>query len=175
MRAVVDTNVILVVNGAHDEVGEACVDSCAAQLLELTRRGRIVIDDANEIVEEYLRKTEPRKGQRLGDAFLKWLLNNQSNPKRVERVTLTQTAGGSYAEINALQLPPTLDPSDRKFVAAAAKAKRPTPILQATDCKWLNWWQELARVGINVQFLCPDDVVRWHRRKYPKAAPPQLP
>ncbi|MFO1284516.1 MAG: hypothetical protein U1F51_19010 [Burkholderiales bacterium] len=69
MRAVVDTNVILVANGAHRDVGEECHAACTARLFEPAKRGRVVIDDANEIVEEYLHKTEPRRGRRAGDAF----------------------------------------------------------------------------------------------------------
>lgn len=175
MRAIVDTNVILVANGAHDDVTDECRDACAEMLLALTRGGRVLIDDANEIVDEYLHKSEPHKGQRLGDAFLKWLLNNQGNRNRVERVPLTRTAGGSYAEVDALEVPLTLDPSDLKFVAVAAAANQSTPILQASDSKWLDWWPELSMVGIEVKFLCPDDIARFHRRKYPKRVPPQLP
>jgi hypothetical protein len=99
MRVVVDTNVILVANGAHADVGDDCRDECVAQLAVLAKRGRVVVDDLNEIVEEYLRKTEPHKGQRPGDAFLKWLLNNQSNPRRVERVSITPAGQQSYAEL----------------------------------------------------------------------------
>lgn len=175
MRAVVDTNVLLVANGAHDDAGETCRAACTAKLAALAKRGVVVIDDAYQIVEEYLRKTRPRTGKHAGDAFLKWLLNNQANPKRVERVVLAPTGARSYAQVDALNLPHKLDPSDRKFVAVAAGARRATPIIEATDCKWLDWWQDLAAAGVAVEFVCREEIVRFYRRKFPTRSHPSLP
>ena len=175
MRAVVDTNVILVANGAHAAVSEDCRQACVERLLLLVRGGRTVIDSGNQILEEYLRRTEPRKGQRPGDAFLKWLLNNQSNPKRVERVAITRAGANSYAEFDALDLPVQVDPADRKFIAVAAAARGRPPLWQASDSKWLDWWPDLGDVGTHVEFVCPEDIVRFYRRKFPRRRAPILP
>lgn len=175
MRAVIDTNIVLVANGAHPAVSYDCREKCVSLLSELVRRGTVVIDDGNEIVEEYLRRTRPHTGNRAGDAFLKWLLNNQGNGKRVERVAISSVANHSYAELDALNLPIRIDPSDRKFVAVAAGAASATPIWEATDCKWLDWWQALEAAGLKVEFACPVDVARFYLRKFPKRASPRLP
>jgi predicted nucleic acid-binding protein len=175
MRAVIDTNVILVANGAHAETSEDCRATCFERLARMARRGRCVIDEGYEILEEYLRKTEPHTSRRAGDVFLKWLLNNQHNPARVERVPITPSSSRTYAELDKLGLSVTIDPSDRKFIAVAAGRRRKPPIWQAADSKWLDWWESLRDVGITVEFLCPDDLIRHYRRKFPKRGAPTLP
>lgn len=175
MRAVIDTNVILVANGSHPGMGEECRLACIERLEAMAKRGRVVIDDGFEILEEYLRRSEPRKGRRAGDVFLKWLLNNQHNAARVERVPIEVSAGHSYAEIDALGLSINIDRSDRKFVAVAARRRRKPPIWEAADSKWLDWWQALRAVGIEVDFLCTGDLLRHYRRKFPNRPIPLLP
>ena len=175
MRIVVDTNVICIANGAHPDAGDLCRQECIDRLATLTKIGRVVIDDGNEIIEEYLRQTEPRKGQRAGDVFLKWLLNNKANRTRVERVSITPTANGSFAEFDALKLPLSVDPEDRKFIAVAVKPKRKAHIWEGTDSKWLDWWQPLRDAGVQVDFVCPEAMVRYYRRKFPRRAVPRLP
>ena len=44
MRAVVDTNVVLVANDAHEEVSPECVLACIDRLEALMRHGTVVID-----------------------------------------------------------------------------------------------------------------------------------
>ena len=46
MRAVVDTNVVLVANGSHADVSPDCVIACIDRLESLMKNGRVVIDDA---------------------------------------------------------------------------------------------------------------------------------
>jgi hypothetical protein len=175
MRAIIDTNVILVANGAHPDVSESCRDACIDKLTRIVKDGQVVVDDANEIIEEYLRRTEPHKGSRVGDVFLKWLLNNQGNPKRVERVPLSPTGEASYSEYEALNLPHRCDPSDKKFIAVAVRASQQTPISQATDSKWLDWWRSLHESGLAIEFVCPGDITRFYRRKFPSREAPSLP
>ena len=175
MRVVVDTNVILIANGAHPDTGDLCRQACVDRLAQLVKKGRVVIDDGNAIVEEYLRRTEPRKGQRPGDVFLKWLLNNQGNRARVERVSITPAVDGSFAEFDALRLASNVDPQDRKFIAVAVKPRRKARIWEGADSKWLDWWQPLRDAGVHVDFICPEAIVRYYRRKFPDRAVPLLP
>lgn len=52
----------------------------------------VYIDDGNgdsAIVEEYRRNLSAKGQPGPGDAFLKWLLTNEWNPTRVQRVALT--------------------------------------------------------------------------------------
>lgn len=176
LRAVIDTNVILVANGAHAEMGEECRAACVERLAAIAQHGRVVIDQGYEILGEYLNKTEPHVGKRAGDVFLKWLLNNQHNRQRVERVPITTSGQGrSFAELDRLDLPIDIDASDRKFVATAARPRRKPPIWQAADSKWLDWWQALRDAGIAVQFICAADLARHYRRKFPGRPEPRLP
>jgi hypothetical protein len=94
MKAVIDTNVLLVANGQHDDASPGCVVECVNRLQGMQREGIVVIDDEYRILGEYQNKTciNPPKG--VGDVFLKWLLRNSSSP-RVEQVTLDEMADDS--------------------------------------------------------------------------------
>jgi predicted nucleic acid-binding protein len=172
---VIDTNVLLIANGSHDGFSQNCRDTCVQRLLQRQRAGVVVIDDASRILGEYSHKTRPNQPKGVGDAFLKWLLQNQANRKRVHRVSITPTYEGRFAEFPDASLQERFDPPDRKFVAVAHAHPGKPPILQAGDSKWLDWWQALERSGIRVDFLCPNDVRAVYVRKFPDRPPPPLP
>jgi hypothetical protein len=163
--AVVDTNVVLVANGLHADVSPECVKTCALTLQILMRSGRLALDDGFRILLEYQNKTQPKKGNGPGDAFIKWALQNRCNAKRVDQVTLVeheQRGFESFPDDAALA---NFDAADRKFVAVSG-AHPDTPfIAQATDSKWLGWAPTLKRHGIDVAFLCPADIQRFHAKK----------
>ncbi len=171
---VIDTNVLLVANQQHADASPGCVLACAQKLLRAQQHGVVVIDDAYRIIKEYCNKPDVN-GTRTGDAFLKWLLQNQSNTARVHQVSINETAPDHFAEFPDPVLQPTFDPSDRKFpLVANAHPNRP-PILQAADCKWLNWWPALHATGITVDFVCPADICGFYGNKFPGLAIPPLP
>ncbi|UUZ67259.1 hypothetical protein LP416_20810 [Polaromonas sp. P2-4] len=58
---VVDTNVILVANGQHQDVSPECVKTCALALQDVMRSGNLVLDDGFRILLEYQNKTQPKK------------------------------------------------------------------------------------------------------------------
>ena len=89
MKAVIDTNVLLVANGRHDDVSPDCVIECTRRLQALQQQGVVVIDDAHRIVGEYRHKTSPNSPKGVGDVFLKWLLQNSCS-LRVEQVSLNE-------------------------------------------------------------------------------------
>lgn len=68
MKAVIDTNVLLVANGDHADVSEDCVNECVRRLQEMQAGGTAVIDDGFRIVGEYLHKNRPnvQKGAGVG-------------------------------------------------------------------------------------------------------------
>jgi hypothetical protein len=80
---VVDTNVILVANGSHEDISPECVISCVQRLTQLMESGALVLDDEYRILLEYQNKTSPRKGKGVGDLFVKWALTNVSRTDRV--------------------------------------------------------------------------------------------
>ncbi len=172
---VIDTNVLLIANGNHAGATQQCRDACAQRLLQRQRAGVVVIDDAYRILEEYSHKTRPNQPKGVGDAFLKWLLQNQANGKRVHRVTIHQTRVDRFTEFPDDALQDRFDPPDRKFVAVANAHPDKPAVWQAGDSKWLAWWQDLKRLGVQVEFLCPDDLREVYARKFPGRPLPPLP
>jgi len=172
---VVDTNVILVANDAHEGVSPECVIECVNRLTQLMGNGSIAIDDAYRIVGEYQNRTNPRKGKGVGDVFLKWVLSRLGDTSRVQQVRLTELSDNHFAEFPSPALEKRFDPPDRKFVAVAYAHPAKPHIFQAADSKWLDWWPDLSAAGVQVEFLCPDDVCRIYKRKFPKKPVPNLP
>lgn len=172
---VIDTNVLLVANGSHADVSPACRKVCVERLLQHQHSGVVVIDDGYRILREYQNKTRPNQPKGVGDAFLKWLLQQAGNPARVHRVPLTEVNADEFAEFPDQALQPVFDPPDRKFAAVAHAHPDKPPIWQAADCKWLNWWQPLLAKGVTVDFLCPEDALRFYGNKFPGHVVPPLP
>tara|TARA_R110001583_G_scaffold194614_1_gene365953 strand:- start:3493 stop:4020 length:528 start_codon:yes stop_codon:yes gene_type:complete len=173
-KVVIDTNVLLVANGQHEDVGPDCIKACVLKLLE-ARQGVVIIDDGYRILSEYQNKTKTNSATRVGDAFLKWLHQNKTNQKRVEQVVLTETAKDEFVEFPDPALQPAFDAPDRKFAAVSNASPTKPPIVQAADCKWLNWWPQLSAKGVQVDFICKDDVCRFYRQKFPGTSVPKLP
>lgn len=175
MKAVIDTNVLLVANGTHADVSVSCVEECVRRLQAMQSNGTVVIDDAFRIVGEYHSKNQPNAQKGVGNVFLKWLLQNLANAARVHAVYLTELAPDQYREFPDPALEVQFDAPDRKFAAVAHAHPDKPPVWQAADCKWLDWWSALAAKGVQVVFLCPDDARRFYNRKFPKMPAPQLP
>ena len=175
MTVIVDTNVILVANDAHPDVSPECVLECICRLQQLMQSGSIAIDDAYRILGEYQHKTNPRKGKGVGDVFIKWIFTKLTDAQRVQQVSLTELGEDQFAEFPVASLEAVFDRPDRKFAAVAnAHPDKPT-IWQAADCKWLDWWSELKANGVDVTFLCGDDVCGFYKKKFPKKPLPALP
>lgn len=175
MKAVIDTNVLLVANGDHADVSPDCVEACVRRLQAIQARGIAVIDDGFRILGEYSHKTRVNPPKGVGDVFLKWLLREANNPKKVHQVALTKLAEDRFAEFPDAVLEPQFDAPDRKFAAVAHAHPDKPPVWQAADSKWLNWWQALAAHGVQVEFLCPADACRFYKSKFPDKPSPALP
>lgn len=172
---VIDTNVLLVANRRHGGVSAPCIVACIERLLSIRTTETVVLDDGRRIISEYARNFQSTQQPGVGEAFMKWLAQNQANLARVHQVRLDETAANEFAQFPDAQLQTEFDPPDRKFVAtSAAHADRP-PIVQAADSKWVAWWARLEQHGISVQFPCPHDIKRFYVRKFPNASVPVLP
>jgi len=174
MKQVIDTNVILVANGQHDDVSSDCIEICILQLVE-ARKHVTVVDDGHRIIGEYLRKTKPNQPKGPGDSFLKWLLQNRMNTSCVEVVKITEYSEDVFEEFPDADLQNRFDPADRKFIAVAHAHPDKPVLLQAADCKWVDWWERLSNYGLHVKFLCKQDVARFYSRKFPERDMPSLP
>lgn len=175
MKAVIDTNVLLVANGQHDEVSPGCVIECVSRLQAMQKAGVTVIDDNFRVLGEYQHKTRLNPPKGVGDVFLKWLLRQAGNPSRVEQIPLTETKEHCFTEFPDPDLEPEFDAPDRKFAAIAHAHPDKPPIWQAADCKWLDWWPALQARGLAVDFLCSTDACSFYRKKFPDKPLPPLP
>jgi hypothetical protein len=174
MKQVIDTNVLLVANGKHDDASPDCTAECI-RLLKQAQQHITVIDDGFRIISEYLHKTHPNQPKGSGDAFQKWLLQNRCNSSYVDTVKITEKHTDMFEEFHDQELQDLFDAPDRKFIAVASAHPDSPRILQATDCKWLDWWQRLADLHVHIKFVCPDDICRFYVRKFPDSPPPSVP
>lgn len=165
-KTVVDTNVVLVANGQHADVSPECVSVCALALLAVMRSGSLVLDDAFRILLEYQNKTQPKKGNGPGDAFVKWALKNRCNAALVTEVPLKEHEQRGFESFPDDDELANFDAPDRKFVAVSVADCDHPPIAQAADSKWLDWAPALQRHGIQVNFLCSADILRFHENKF---------
>lgn len=164
--AVVDTNVVLVANGQHADISPECVKNCVLALQGIMGSGKLVLDDGFRILLEYQNKTQPKKGNRPGDAFVKWALNNRCNANLVDQVTLLEDDQRGFDSFPDDADLANFDAPDRKFVAVSAAHPNKPPISQAADSKWLGWAPALKRHGVEVDFLCRADIQQFHKNKF---------
>jgi hypothetical protein len=174
-KVVVDTNILLVANGQHQDISLDCEDECIHLLTRLQKHGVTVLDDDFRILGEYQHKTSLNPPKGVGDVFLKFLLREQGNQKRVEQVTITEVSTNIFKEFPDNNLQPQFDAPDRKFAAVANAHPDKPPILQAADCKWLDWWPTLHHNGVKVEFVCPEDACKFYTNKFPGKSVPALP
>jgi hypothetical protein len=159
MIRVIDTNVPIVANGRNTNATPDCRLAAISYLMNLLENGRIVLDTAGEIQDEYHRYLNPRGQPGVGDRFYLEVLN--SSPQRVKRVNLPKDpATGEFVHFPADPALRQFDPSDRKFAAAARKVK--AQVVNATDSDWLQFREPLAENGIGVEFVCGCDPRLWH-------------
>ena len=156
-RRVVDSNVLVVANGRQTNASVHCRTAAVEALRDLLGRGRIVVDRAGAMIEEYRRYCHPKGQPGVGDRFYREILMNYAAEK-VERIGLSQRNDGSFADFPDDPALAAFDPSDRKFAAAARKAG--VPVMNATDSGWLIHHEALARNGIEVEFVCGMDQVQ---------------
>jgi hypothetical protein len=159
MKAVVvDTNVLIVANGASDQAGPDHVIACVDALQKAYSRQIVSIDSGNRILGEYFRYASHSGQPGMGDAFAKWLLDNQGHPDRCERVDITPKACDEedFEEFPDDPELTAFDRSDRKFVAVAFTSNLEPHVLNATDSDWWTFRTPLKRHGVKIQFLCPD-------------------
>ena len=153
---IMDTNVAVVANGKTAQASRACVVACLDRLKKIRNDERLLLDRGWDILEEYLRHLCPSGQPGAGDAFFKWLWNNQGNPEVCRWVPITPHRGRGFEEFPGSDELADFDRSDRKFVAVALACGESPPILNAAD---RDWWQHrgaLERRGIRIDFLCPD-------------------
>lgn len=159
MRAIVDTNVLVVANGRNTHADLECQIQCVSAIREISLKGTVVLDGRDLILDEYRRHLDLKGEPGPGDAFFKHIHDNLYFTKRVERVSITAVDDEerAFEELPAN----TLDRSDRKFLAVAVVSK--APILNATDSDWDDARALISSVEVVVKQLCPQHAARRNR------------
>lgn len=155
---VIDTNVLVAANGKSDQAGPDCVLACVSALEEAKMSKLILVDSEMRIFDEYRRHACYSGRPGLGDAFFKWLWNNQANLHHCEQVEINPKVNDphEFEEFpNDLMLA-GFDRSDRKFVAVALASGKNPSIFNATDSDWWHFRVELESIGLRIEFLCPE-------------------
>jgi hypothetical protein len=166
-RCVVDTNVGTTANGRNPGAGVPCATASGVALHEVMLKGHVFIDSGGQILKEY-RSNLLSKGQPgPGTVFLKWILTNEWVPARVTHVDLTPKDSDpeDFKELPAATGGVSYDRSDRVFLAVAAAHPEHPLILQSFDSKWWGWQESLAKCGVTIHFLCPDEIAAKHKKK----------
>ena len=153
---VIDTNVLITANGDYPNAGDKDIAACG-QFLVSMREKLSSLDSLGLIFIEYFKHVR-RSGQPgLGDAFAKWLWNNQGNTAKCELVDITPDSENSrgfkeFPDDNRLK---DFDWEDRKFAAVAVASKYEAVICNATDSDWWDYKEIFKSLGIEIHFLCP--------------------
>jgi len=117
----------------------------------------IVIDDSMLIFSEYMRHLSKAGQPGVGDAFMKWVWENQAVTERCEKVTLTPNPDNlnDFVEFPNDPELDDFDRSDRKYVAVALTSENEPIVLNAVDPDWWEHREALERNGVRLRFLCP--------------------
>ena len=153
---VTDTNVLIAANGRDTHADLVCQLECVIAIGEIAANGVAVLDESGLILHEYARYCNHSGQPGPGDVFFKFLFDNQYGGARVNRVTITRIDNSQFG---FSELPENeLDPSDRKFLAAAVVAH--AVILNATDSDWMEQQALLEQLAVEVRQLCPQHAER---------------
>lgn len=159
-KYLVDTNVAKTSNLATQpdpasDVPNQCVLACIEAVEHVVAKRSLVLDDGDEIFDEYRRQLSMSGQPGLGDRFMKWVHDHRHQLHDSQKVPITRN-GESYDEFPDHPGLADFDKSDRKFVAVANAHNGNPEILQATDSKWWGWQHALNEAGVAVRFVCPE-------------------
>ena len=155
---VVDTNVAIAANGRDTHADARCQLHCVEQLKLVVQQETVAVDDKGLIVGEYRRNLNFAGAPGVGDAFSRYIFDNQYRDDRVRRVAVTPSDDDRRG---FEELPEnTFDRSDRKFLAVAVAAN--AVVLNATDNDWSEHEGLMQQLEVEVEQLCPQHL---HRRR----------
>jgi hypothetical protein len=164
---VIDENVLIVANDISRELSgqelmcpQANAD-CRIAALDLLKRcqdgAMVVLDDLGEVLDLYRRRMSGSGQPGSGDAFFRYLSDNQFNPERVIRRKLQPHAERGYEEFPSDEGLSDFDPADRIYVSLAS-GRRAAKIANCVDSDYKEKAVALGAAGIRVHELCPDCV-----------------
>ena len=90
MTVIVDTNVALVASGKMEETSWDCELACIDRIEQITLgEVKLALDDRRRIINEYRKKLNPDGQPGIGDAFLKWVEINWTDPQKCDLISIT--------------------------------------------------------------------------------------
>ncbi|MCX6582421.1 MAG: hypothetical protein NT166_19795 [Candidatus Aminicenantes bacterium] len=156
---IIDTNVLVVANDKYDKAGFEDVFECQRFLIDIQKNEkRLSVDSLGLIFNEYFNHARMAGQPGIGDAFVKWLWDNQGYESICEQVEITPDTDGTrgFLEFPGEKSLENFDWSDRKFVAVAVSSKFDALICNASDSDWWIFKKPLEKVGVKIKFLCPE-------------------
>ena len=157
---IVDVNVAIVANGQSEQADACCQLSCICRLRDIqqSRQNMICLDDGDRISKEYRARLSMSGQPGVGDEFMYWLHQNCYTQSVCERVAIREHPERVFEEFPDDPALTAFDRSDRKYAAVARASRRSPHILNAVDSDWRDFTPELARHGINISELCPQNL-----------------
>lgn len=157
---VVDTNVLAVSERKHEGADDASVAACI-QIARQIQRGAVVlvIDAADEILSEYLRALDGRHSSGVGTKIARILRQRKYDSTVCRQVPITPSTEvpGSYDEVPVSVR--DFDPDDQKFFAVASADAEKPQIFAGLDEEWWERRKDLAAAGLDVQFVCSNQLL----------------
>jgi|SRR5690348_12569663 len=161
---IVDVNVAIVANDLRRQLNgqslnapqadEKCRVACVAILTRIIRKEIIVIDTEGDTIREYLKRLSTSGQPSIGDALLKFILEQQYTHKRIQRITIKRNAKRKYDLFPDDPDLKTFDQADRIYVALN-RSVPDSRLLNAVDSDYSQHAAALARNGVDVRELCP--------------------
>ena len=152
---VVDTNVAMTANGRDTHADRECQLRCVKQLRTASKK-IVAVDDKGLIITEYRRQLNFSGSPGVGDAFSRYIFDNQYKDERVKRIAVTPSNDDRKGFEELLRN--TFDRSDRKFLAVAVVAD--AVVLNATDGDWNEHQALMDQLNVVVEELCPRHLER---------------
>lgn len=157
VKYVIDTNVPVVANGADMTVSLDCRLAAVSLLRLAIANGKIYLDTAGNIQQEYRRHLNHHGQPGVGDRFYLEVLN--SNPTKILRVNVEVREDGEYLDLPQAIIDAGFDPSDRVFAALAKKVG--AKVYNAVDTDWLEKRDVIEANGVEICFVCGDAPRNW--------------
>ncbi len=155
-EVIMDTNVAVVANGKTGQASSHCIRECIAKLRHIQDECRLLLDDRNQIINEYRNNLNPSGQPGTGDAFFLWLWQNQANHEYCRKVEVNPHASRGFEEFPEDPNLKDFDQDDRKFVVVALASGTGPKVLNASDTDWWHHRQALQQHGVEIVFLCPE-------------------
>jgi hypothetical protein len=151
-QSLVDTNTLVVANGASIGVALECQLAAVDELVSIKTAGALVLDEGREILAEYSKHCSYAGQPGVGDEFFRWAVENAA---LVETVQLTNHPDRRYEEFPDDAELTTFDWDDRVFVSASLASSSSARIVNAVDSDYAHHEEALKRHGVVVHELCP--------------------